>query len=300
MGRTDTTRLWSGTILILLTFGCGPNIKIRTETFEDGSTKEEYQYYHNPDTNRRIKDGWYNSYYPSGEYREVGMYTDDQRDGEWTYFDDDGTELKGVYRDGTKWSGVFSINVRGRWGRVHYHLVETTDSITEIGVTKGVFSYENGQWHGIGVRFWTNGRRSEGDYREGRREGRHRLFSESGRLERESTYLDGMLDGTETSYYPDGTVRLEMNFTRGQEDGKSVWYHESGEIARVTQTETEESGRKISQEVLYYRSGEVKARVGEIDDRYEGKRVFYDKEGTVTDEDIYRDDECIEMCEGDE
>jgi antitoxin component YwqK of YwqJK toxin-antitoxin module len=34
-----------------------------------------------------------------------------------------------------------------------------------------------------------------------------------------------------------------------------------------------------------------------IDDKTEGKSVDYDEAGNITDEDIYKDGECIEKCE---
>ena len=34
-----------------------------------------------------------------------------------------------------------------------------------------------------------------------------------------------------------------------------------------------------------------------VDGKLDGKWVEYDEEGNITDEDIYRDDECVELCE---
>ena len=67
-----------------------------TTTYDGGSVEEEYQYYHHPENNIRIKDGWYNSYYKNGEYREIGIYKEDVRNGEWSYFTEDGKETKGI------------------------------------------------------------------------------------------------------------------------------------------------------------------------------------------------------------
>ena len=75
-----------GMILSGVLLGCGKEVKVWKEEYSDGKTKEEYQYYHHPDTNRKIKDGWYNSYYRSGDYHEIGIYKDDIRDGKWSYF----------------------------------------------------------------------------------------------------------------------------------------------------------------------------------------------------------------------
>jgi len=100
--------------------------------------KEEYQYYHHPDNNRRIKNGWYNSYYKNGEYKEVGAYKTDQRHGEWSFVTEDGIEAKGVWKKGKKDSGEFWINVKldslGLW-------VETEDAFLkdESEETKNVF-----------------------------------------------------------------------------------------------------------------------------------------------------------------
>ena len=52
------------------------DINVFTRKHLDGEIKEEYQYYNHPDNNRRIKDGWYNSYYENGEYLKVGTYKD--------------------------------------------------------------------------------------------------------------------------------------------------------------------------------------------------------------------------------
>ena len=61
--------------------GCGKEVKVWKEEYSKDKVKEEYQYYHHLETNRRIKDGWYNSYYENGGYKEVGTYKDNERDG---------------------------------------------------------------------------------------------------------------------------------------------------------------------------------------------------------------------------
>jgi hypothetical protein len=37
-----------------------------------------------------------------------------------------------------------------------------------------------------------------------------------------------------------------------------------------------------------------------VDGEEEGKSVWCEGDGNITDEDIYKDGECVEMCEGDE
>ena len=75
-------------VLVIGFVGCGE--KIHTDKYDNGNVMMEYQYYHHPKNNKRIKHGWYNSYYENGEYKEVGTYKNDKKEGEWTYYFDDG------------------------------------------------------------------------------------------------------------------------------------------------------------------------------------------------------------------
>ena len=84
-----------GLLMMVGMSGCGKDsptgeetreLLVWTTTWSDGSVKEEYQYYHHPENNRRIKDGWYNSYYENGEYHETGRYKEDVKDGEWVRY----------------------------------------------------------------------------------------------------------------------------------------------------------------------------------------------------------------------
>ena len=50
----------------------------------DRSLEVEFQYYLDTNTNRRIKHGWFNVYYPGGiDYFEGGTYKNDKKHGEW-------------------------------------------------------------------------------------------------------------------------------------------------------------------------------------------------------------------------
>ena len=78
--------------------------------------------------------------------------------------------------------------------------------------------------------------------------------------------------------------------------GREVcWYYESGEI----QSEGNyKEGKQDGQFVEYYESGKIKWE-GNYKEG-DGKYVGYDEDGNITDEDIYENGVCVEMCEGDE
>ena len=57
--------------------------------------------------------------------------------------------------------------------------------------------------------------------------------------------------------------------------------------------------------IYYYASGKVEREVNYLDDLEaksvrDGKSIYYDQDGNITDEDIYENGVCVEMCEGDE
>ena len=140
-----------------------------------------------------MKEGWYNSYYKNGNYKEVGIYKDNERQGEWTYFTEDGKETKTTWKDGKKDSGEFWINVKhdslGSW-------IETEDELWEgdednsKNVFRGLFTYDDGLWNGLGVLYWKNGnKRGEGLYEDGKHEGYYKRYYESGKVKEEENLV---------------------------------------------------------------------------------------------------------------
>jgi antitoxin component YwqK of YwqJK toxin-antitoxin module len=231
-----TFSTWSNTmtklvlILMMVGFwsGCGGDsptgdgtgkLLTWTANYDDGSVKEEYQYYLNTENNKRMKGGWYNSYYSNGEYWEVGTYTDDRRSGEWSYFTEIGKETKGIYDNGKKDSGEFWIHVK--WDDSVGVWLETDDEYWDTdGVFRGLFTYDEGVWNGLGVLYWKNGnKRGEGLYEDGKHEGYYKKFYFSGKVEWEANYKDGKLEGRKVEYDPDGNLFWETNYVDGKTRG---------------------------------------------------------------------------------
>jgi antitoxin component YwqK of YwqJK toxin-antitoxin module len=50
----------------------------------------------------------------------------------------------------------------------------------------------------------------------------------------------------------------------------------------------------------YYENGQLSSEEYYVDGERDGRWVEYDDEENITDEDIYKDGKCIEMCEGNE
>jgi uncharacterized protein len=260
--------------------GCGNDTKIWKEEYSQDKVKEEYQYYNHPENNRRIREGWYNSYYPDGEYLEVGTYEDNERVGEWVYFTEDGEETKGIYKDGKKWSGKFWIRVKH--GSLRFW-EETADDLSEGDrdgdeVFGGRFFYDDGLWNGLGVLYWKNGnKRGEGFYRDGKPEGLYGRYLENGKVLWEANYVDGKREGKRVEYFESGKVRGEANYVDGKREGKRVEYFESGKVS----WEANYVDGKREGVVEYFRSGKIRA---EGKPTAEGRLwvFFYEKSGKIS------------------
>jgi hypothetical protein len=101
------TKLIGILMVVSLWSGCGGDsptgdgkgkLLVWTTNYDDGSVKEEYQYYINPSNNRKVKHGWFNEYDGARELYEGGSYQDGKKVGEWiekVYFCDTYYSLPG-------------------------------------------------------------------------------------------------------------------------------------------------------------------------------------------------------------
>lgn len=70
----------------------------------------------------------------------------------------------------------------------------------------------------------------EGAYKEGRKNGVFKMYSDEGRLKEEKSYKDGKLDGAHKTYYTTGKVERERNYRMGKQDGKELSYDFDGTL----------------------------------------------------------------------
>jgi len=87
------------------------------------------------------------------------------------------------------------------------------------------------------------------------------------------TYRNGVWNGPVVIYDESGKVNCKENHTNGLLNGPSVCYYDDGATAWTGN----------------FNNGKA-----------DGKSTDYDKEGNITDEDIYEDGVCVESCEEDD
>ena len=96
--------------------GCGNETEVVTETQpQTGNLIEEYEVYRAEESNKRIKHGYYKSYYENGQMWKEGNYKSGIKNGKWVEYDENENTLsEKSYRDG---------KIDGLW--VRYTRMET-------------------------------------------------------------------------------------------------------------------------------------------------------------------------------
>ncbi len=101
----------------------------------------------------------------------------------------------------------------------------------------------------------------------------------------EENYKMGKKNGTSKTYYKNGQVSEEKNWTDDVENGVWKQYYDTGKKRLETRIDM---GVRNTVYYVYYPNGRLKIRGKYNNDRMDGKWVYYDKNGDVLKEIIYK------------
>lgn len=177
----------------------------KSKVYEDGLIVAEGL----TDSLGRYQGPW-KEFYPTGEIRSEGNYTDSKRTGKWKFMYRNGkTEQTGDYKNGKP---------TGNW----FWYFESGNLLREE-------TYINGLEDGLSTEYSdSNTVVAKGDYVQGLKQGAWLEYS--GDVKMEGNYNDGELTDTWKSYYPNGTLAFQGNYTNGQPSGKHSWYYQNGKL----------------------------------------------------------------------
>ena len=116
----------------------------------------------------------------------------------------------------------------------------------------------------------------QGEYVNGKKEGRWVSYYANGNIQREGCYKDGKKEGLWIQYWPNGNKRSEATFREGKYTGLYTSYHENGkrcfqgyynEFQGVPADGTkegvwnnyEEDGETVCRRITYHRGSRTKA-----------------------------------------
>jgi len=144
----------------------------------------------------------------------AGKYLKDKKVGEWKWYDPVDKEI------------LVSSNYNNN-GEFHGKTVTFTGN-KGVKTTEG--DYKNGEKNGKWTYWNENGQKeSERTYKDGEKDGLWTYWHENGQKESEETYKDGELDGLSTTWYENGQKSEEGTHKNGEQDGLWTQWYENGQ-----------------------------------------------------------------------
>ena len=176
------------------------------------------------DTKEGVKNGLFESYYPSGRVKSEAHYQEGFRVGKVIQYHEDGRvqavdyyeKLEGdrsvrtTYYDSTQ---VVKIRVQLKDG--------VAEGLTQLyypnGKLKSETVYHHGYRQGPSTQYYEDGKvRARLFYKGDRQDSISRTYFPNGQLNIESTYYAGKLHGPYKLYSPDGKLQKQLNYQAGQ------------------------------------------------------------------------------------
>jgi antitoxin component YwqK of YwqJK toxin-antitoxin module len=207
------------------------------------------------------KQGLWINIYPSGKINKEMTYVDDQLNGIYKEYNENGNLVLSLkYLDGKivedkeKFTAQDNIDFRRQVNEKGV-LVSTGSYLNEkpVGihrlyneqgkvsgakiyndsgftVSEGIVD-ETGSKEGDWKDFYSTGElRATGAYRNNQQSGKWNFYYKNGKKEQEGSYLRGLYDGIWTWYYDNGNIWREETYFNGKEDGLATEYDEIGNI----------------------------------------------------------------------
>ncbi|MDP7268887.1 MAG: toxin-antitoxin system YwqK family antitoxin [Pirellulales bacterium] len=164
--------------------------------------------------------GDFKEWHPNGILWKQGTYDENRRVGEWKFMDEDGTLAKHAFYspDGLPEGEWTYFNGDGSKRRVeHYHNGKKDGTFLRYGLN-GMHlltqhNYEDDKLHGKVIR-WFPAVDS----------------GEEPRVQRESVFIHGDRDGTATEWYENGVMRSQVEFKEGKRHGRTQRWDAEGNL----------------------------------------------------------------------
>lgn len=241
----------------------------KAENFTDGSGK---------------KQGLWEEKSPSG--KSLGSFTDDQKDGCWTGYSNDGKLIRVEnFKHGIRDGIAIDIDQRGYLVSEMYYFnnqLEGTAKKFFYGTNPASsIDYLHGKMNGKKRLYYENSAgklMEESEYKDDLKNGPSNFFTISGDPIAEYTYVNNMLQGVQKAYYPGKKLLSEQEFKDNVENGIYKEYFQNGKLKSEG---IFLNGLMNGTWKDYNEDGTLKAQGNMINGVKEGKWMEYDASGKV-------------------
>lgn len=194
-----------------------------------------------------------------------GFYVNGMEQGEWI----DREKRKGSINEVSHFN---KGKLHGELRRYEYEYADKWSSCVDIidpkiSKKKGLFrkgryylseieNYENGEYHGIQMEYYCNGRiSSKSEYQNGSLEGAYEDYGENGDMTKKTFYKNGFYDGKYLEWSANKKERYNINFEEGIMVGEYRYNHYNGTPSYIGNVI---NGYKIGDWNTYFEDGNIK------------------------------------------
>jgi TonB family protein len=253
-----------------------------TKYFKSGKVQEEIH----------MRDGKQNGaarrYYETGALFETRTMKDGERDSIYLFYYEDGTVWEHLlYRNGGIWN-VLAYNASDGKA-INCCTIKDGNGIMRFYDREGKLAdeseYRNTMRNGA-VKSYTKGvLRYMGVYKDNKREGPWKFYSEDGDLTEECTYVSGKKEGEIHYYYKKGALSGQGNVQNGLGEGEWRYFYESGKTKSILNF----SKDSLNGPAQYFRDGKLYRSGNYLQDDKVGTWISYDAEGKETSREEFGD-----------
>ncbi|AZB19038.1 toxin-antitoxin system YwqK family antitoxin [Chryseobacterium indologenes] len=165
------------------------------------------------------------------------------------------------------------------------------------GQVKNIVEWKKGKIDGDAVYYHDNGKvKAKGENKKGYKYKNWEYYDQAGVLLSKEYYRNGEKNiyddsSTATFYSPNGKINEVSNYKFGKLDGESTAFHEDGKT--IKQQGIYSNGLAEGKWKTYYPSGKLERETELVNDKRNGKRIFYREDGSIEKTEVYKDGKLI-------
>jgi uncharacterized protein len=263
-----------------------------------------------------LYEGISRDWFANSKLQSEGFYKADIPTGKWKNYNHDGSlNSEGEYDDKGNLTGKKTTYYRN--GKVQSEESSYTEGVFTGSVTR---YFENGAKQSIhtfnadkpvkiecfdttgkslytavainGVlhskTFYANGTlETEGDLKDGLRDGKWMIYDPLGRTTKELMYKSGLQYGPQKQYHENGGIQAEFNCDSNMIIGLYKLYYSSGQLEMSGYYD--KNGR-VGEWVAYFANDSVQSKSFYVDDERVGRQFFYTPTGKINTEEYFNDE----------
>lgn len=130
----------------------------------------------------------------------------------------------------------------------------------------------------------------------GKRDGELKKYFEDGSIMMVSNWENGLKHGSAISYFQNGVFKAIENFVKGKANGEFRYYDSLGTLLELLSVEDD---KFHGDNIKYYGNGDLMVEQIYLNGKLNGKAVIYNRDGSIGQKIVYRNDSVVYAVEYD-